>query len=70
MKKSSRCSKNATSNRELDFPVIKEQMAAPSIRSIDEINTWIEEDYKLFFDRKTYEREKRLLSVTKIFTLD
>ncbi len=44
-------------------------MAPPSIRSMDEINKWIEEDYELFFDRKAYEMEKRDQPVAALFTL-
>ena len=34
-----------------------------------EINEWIEQDYKLFFDRKAYEQEKRKHSVNVPFVI-
>ncbi|HAJ78861.1 MAG TPA: hypothetical protein DCO75_03750 [Fibrobacteres bacterium] len=33
------------------FTVIKGGMAPVSTRSVDEINTWIEQDYMLFYDK-------------------
>ncbi len=52
----------------LQFPKVKK--AVPnSIRTIDEINEWIEHDYKLFFNRKVYEAKKKRLSVNKPFVL-
>lgn len=53
---------------ELHFPVIK-GMLPHSLRSMDEINEWIEQDYLLFFNREAYEREKRALSVNVPFVL-
>ena len=44
-------------------------MLGPSLRTIDEINEWIEHDYQLFFDREAYEKEKRELSVNIPFRL-
>ena len=60
---------NKTTRDLLDFPVLNEPLAPPSIRSMDEINSWIEQDYALFFDRDVYEREKQRLSVEKLFFL-
>jgi len=57
-------------NDKLNLPVIKSEPLPPSIRSMDEIDTWIEEDYALFFDREAYETEKRLNSVNVPFRLD
>jgi hypothetical protein len=53
----------------LNLPIIKDDPLPPSLRSMDEINTWIEQDYKLFFNRELYEKEKRLLSVNVPFVL-
>jgi hypothetical protein len=47
----------------LDFPVFKSEPLAPSLRTIDEIDQWIEQDYLLFFDRTIYDKEKKLYSV-------
>jgi hypothetical protein len=33
------------------FNVIKDIMSPVSTRSVDEINTWIEQDYMLFYDK-------------------
>ncbi len=55
--------------KELNLPEIKNEPLPQSIRSMDEINEWIEHDYKLFFNRKAYEREKRLCSVNTFFKL-
>ena len=54
---------------EIEFPVFKEPMLPPSERTMDEIDTWIEEDYLFLFDRKRYEEEKRRLSVAERFVL-
>jgi hypothetical protein len=54
----------------LNLPVIKGEPLPPSIRSMDEVDKWIEEDYALFFDREVYENEKRLNSVNVPFKLD
>jgi hypothetical protein len=54
---------------DLNLPIIKDDPLPPSLRSMDEINTWIEQDYKLFFNRELYEKEKRLLSVNVPFVL-
>lgn len=55
---------------ELNLPIIESEPSPPSIRSMDEVDKWIEEDYKLFFDREAYETEKRLNSVNVPFKLD
>jgi hypothetical protein len=57
-------------NFDLDLPSIKGEPLPPLLRSMDEINTWIEHDYRLFFNRELYEKEKRLCSVNKPFVLD
>lgn len=54
---------------DLNLPVFDSEPLPPSIRSMDEIVAWIDEDYELFFDRDAYEREKRALSVDKPFVL-
>jgi len=54
---------------ELIFPAIKNKMAPPSIRSMDEIDAWIEHDYALFYDREKYLEEKRKMSVYEKFVL-
>jgi hypothetical protein len=54
---------------DLSFPVIKKKPLPNSLRSIDEINEWIEHDYELFFDRKLYEKKKKKYSVNKPFVL-
>ena len=61
--------KSNKEQNELKFPVINDTMLEPSLRSMDEINEWIEHDYQLFFDRKTYEKEKKITSVLIPFTL-
>jgi hypothetical protein len=52
---------------ELNLPVIENEPLPSSIRSIDEINEWIEQDYKYFFNRKIYERDKKRNVVTVPF---
>jgi hypothetical protein len=54
---------------ELNLPVITKEPLPPSLRSIDEIDKWIEEDYALFFNREIYEKEKRLNSVNIQFKI-
>ncbi len=55
---------------ELNFPLIKGEPADPRLYSMDEVDALIEHDYRHFFDRGTYEREKRLNSVNVRFSLD
>jgi hypothetical protein len=55
--------------KKLNLPSIIIEPRPPSLRTIDEINEWIEHDYELFFDRAIYEKEKRRLSVNAIFSL-
>ena len=55
---------------ELNLPVIKNEPLPPALRSMDEVDKWIEEDYALFFDREVYEKEKRLNSVNIQFKVD
>jgi hypothetical protein len=54
---------------ELNLPSFNTEPLPPSLRSMDEINSWIEQDYALFFDRELYEKEKKLLSVNVPFIL-
>ena len=60
------CMANET---ELHLPQLPAGPAGPSPRSVDEINEWIEQDYRDLFDREAYEREKRRLSVNVRFSL-
>ena len=55
---------------DLKFPVVKQEPFEPSLRTVDEINTWIEQDYALFFDRAVYEEQKKKNSVDSPFLLD
>jgi hypothetical protein len=54
---------------ELNLPVFKTEPLPPSLRTIDEIDRWIEQDFLLFFDREIYDREKKLCSVNIPFVL-
>ena len=54
---------------ELNFPRITGDPLPPSIRSLDEIDAWIQQDYEAFFDREAYEKQKRELSVNVPFKL-
>jgi len=54
---------------DLNLPVFKSEPLPPSLRTIDEIDRWIEEDYILFFDRESYNTEKKLCSVNIPFVL-
>jgi hypothetical protein len=54
---------------QLNLPIFTGEHQPPALRSIDEINDWIEEDYSTFFDRESYDRQKRQLSVNVRFTL-
>jgi hypothetical protein len=54
----------------LNLPVVGPGVLPPTLRSIDEIDEWIAQDYELFFDRETYEREKDRMSVPQQFKLD
>jgi len=54
---------------DLHLPVIEKEPEPHPLRSIDEINEWIEHDYRLFFNRKVYEKEKKKNSVNSIFHL-
>jgi hypothetical protein len=62
---------NSLKNPEqIEFPVISRSIAPSSIRSLDEIDAWIEEDYRLFFNRKQYEEEKVKHTVYEAFRLE
>jgi len=69
MKKSSKQQNNPIVENKLNFPEIKGKMLPPSIRSIDEINSLIEEDYALFFNREQYDQEKKKMAVYVKFVL-
>jgi hypothetical protein len=56
-------------SEELNFPVFLEDMAPPSVRTMDEIDSWIEHDYEIFFNREKYTEEKIKLTVGTIFSL-
>lgn len=56
-------------NKKLRFPVICHDLPMPSLRSSDEINLWIEQDYPFLFNREIYEQEKRRCSVNVRFKL-
>jgi hypothetical protein len=53
----------------LIFPILKGKMAPPSIRSIDEIDSWIEHDYAFFYDQEKFLEEKKKMSVYDKFVL-
>ena len=57
-------------NSKLSFPVINHDLLMPSLRSIDEINAWIEQDYPFLFNREIYEKEKRRCSVNARLKLE
>ena len=42
----------------------------PSLRSMDEIDEWIEQDFSFLFNRESYEKEKRRCSVNVRFKLE
>jgi hypothetical protein len=52
---------------DINLPVFDKPMQPASVRSLDEINNWIEQDYKLFFNRAEYEKNKLKCSVQKPF---
>jgi hypothetical protein len=54
---------------ELNLPLIKNDQAPPSLRTVDEVNEWIEQDYQIFFNRTVYEEEKKRNSVNVPFVL-
>ena len=54
---------------EYELPIFKTEPLPPSLRTIDEIEQWIKQDYLLFFDRESYDREKKLCSVNIPFVL-
>ncbi len=58
-----------TTRHELHLPAFQDNPKEPSVRTLDEIDRLIEEDYALFFDRESYERQKRELSVDRPFVL-
>jgi len=60
---------NKDKRNKLNLPVFTKNPRPHAVRSIDEINEWIEHDYKLFFNRELYEKEKKRYSVTVPFKL-
>lgn len=56
-------------SNELHLPLFAKEPLPPPLRTIDEIDRWIEEDYRTFFDRELYEKEKRLNSVNVPFSI-
>jgi len=54
---------------DLNFPEPDQEPLPPSIRSVDEINEWIEEDYERWSDRTVYEKDKKRNSVNVLFSL-
>lgn len=60
---------NKDKQHTLNLPVFTKNPRPHAVRSIDEINEWIEHDYKLFFNRELYEKEKKRYSVNVPFKL-
>jgi hypothetical protein len=58
-----------TPDNELNLPLLKGDPAPSLLRTIDEIDAWIEQDYRIFFDRTIYEKEKSRNSVNVPFVL-
>jgi|GEM_PF-4251980 len=58
------------SEPDIVLPEFDRPMAPPSVRTMDEIDAWIEETYSYFFDRDRYEEEKRGLSVVERLTIE
>jgi hypothetical protein len=56
-------------DEKLNFPVITGEPSPPSIRTLDEIDQWIQEDYETFFNQEVYEKQKREMSVNVPFRL-
>lgn len=56
-------------NDRLKLPIIKNKIFKPSLRSMDEIDAWIEHDYRFLFNREIYEKEKSRCSVNARFQL-
>lgn len=63
-------SKKSIKPADIDLPLFDKPMQAASVRSMDEIDMWIEQDYELFFDRFEYEKKKLESSVCKRFSLE
>ena len=59
-----------TGDGELNLPRFDAEALPPSLRPLDQIIAWLDEDYALFFNRAAYEAEKLRLSVDKPFVLD
>jgi hypothetical protein len=62
-------SKVSPESLDIHLPVFDKPMQAASVRSLDEINMWIEQDYNLFFNRSEYEKNKLKCSVHKQFCI-
>jgi hypothetical protein len=61
--------KQIENSSDISLPVIETAMSSPTIRSIDEINMFIEHDYALFYNKERHLNEKRKMSVFQVFTL-
>jgi hypothetical protein len=55
---------------DIKLPVFTKAITPASVRSLDEIDAWIEQDYHLFFDRSQYEKDKLKYAVYKKFVID
>jgi len=56
--------------KELKFPVIKGKTCEPKVLSMDEYHEFVQFNLKYAFDRKTYEKWKKLLAVDVPFRLE
>jgi len=54
---------------DLKFPRLEREPLPPPLRTMDEIDAWIEENCRLFMDRKIYEAEKIRNAVNVPFRL-
>jgi hypothetical protein len=57
-------------NTDITLPDFEKAMLPVLERSMDDINSWIEEDFELFFNQAIYEDSKKRLSVKYQFTLE
>lgn len=58
-----------TREQDLNLPDFSGKMLPPRTMSMDEIVECLDEDYRLFFDRESYEREKKIKEVAAAFVL-
>jgi hypothetical protein len=54
---------------ELKFPVFDSKPLPPSKLTLEQTIAWVDENYRLFFNREAYEKKKKALSVNVPFTL-